>query len=99
MPMSSASPIRFQIEPALAKKIPSALTPQPRMIRAVVETGIDPLDDLLHGGLPVGALTELTGPECSGRTSVALSFLARFTEANKVCAWIDPSNAFDPASA
>jgi RecA/RadA recombinase len=69
------------------------------MIRPVVETGIEPLDDLLQGGLPVGAVTELLGTECSGRTSVALSFLARMTGANKVCAWIDVSNTFDPTSA
>jgi recombination protein RecA len=97
MPIASA--IRLQIEADLAKKIPSALTPLPKMIRPVVGTGIESLDDLLRGGLPVGALSELTGPECSGRTSVALSFIARMTEANRVCAWIDVSNAFDPASA
>jgi recombination protein RecA len=97
--MHTASAIRLQIESALARKIPSALTPQPKMARPVIETGIGPLDDLLRGGLPVGAVSELTGPECSGRTSVAVSFLARLTEANKVCAWIDVSNTFDPASA
>ena len=69
------------------------------MVRPVIETGIQPLDDLLRGGLPVGSVSELTGPECSGRTSVALSFLARITQADKVCAWIDASNTFDPASA
>lgn len=97
--MPSASTIRMQVETALARKIPSALTPQPKMVRPVVETGIKPLDELLHGGLPVGAVSELTGRECSGRTSAALSFLARITEANKVCAWVDVSNTFDPASA
>lgn len=97
--MPTASTIRLQIETALASKVPSALTPQPKMIRSTVETGIEPLDNLLQGGLPVGGVSELTGPECSGRTSIALSFLARFTEANKVCAWIDVSNTFDPASA
>jgi recombination protein RecA len=97
--MSTASAIRLQIETALSGKIPSALTPHPKMIRPVVKTGIEGLDDLLRGGLPIGAVSELTGPECSGRTSVALSFLARITQANKVCAWIDVSNAFDPASA
>ena len=97
--MPTASAIRLQIETALARKIPSALTPQPKMIRPVIETGIGSLDDLLQGGIPVGAVTELTGPECSGRTSMALSFLARITEANKVCAWIDVSNAFHPPSA
>src|SRR6185437_14217422 len=97
--MSSAATIRTQIESALARRIPSALTPPPKMVRPVVETGIGPLDDLLQGGLPVSAVSELIGPECSGRTSVALSFLARVTDANKVCAWIDVSNTFDPASA
>lgn len=97
--MPSALTIRMQVESALARKIPSALTPPPKMVRPIVETGIEPLDDLLQGGLPVGAVSELIGPECSGRTSVALSFLARITDANKVCAWIDVSNTFDPASA
>lgn len=95
--MPTASAIRFQVESTLARKIPSALTPQVKMIRPVLETGIERVDELLHGGLPVGAVSELTGPECSGRTSLA--FIARITEANKVCAWIDVSNMFDPASA
>jgi RecA/RadA recombinase len=97
--MPTASTIRFQIESALAQRIPSALTPQPKMIRPVAATGIETLDDVLQGGLPIGAISELVGPESSGRTSVALSFLARITQASKVCAWIDVSNALDPASA
>jgi RecA/RadA recombinase len=59
------------------------------MMRPVIATGIANLDDLLGGGLPVGALSELTGPECSGRTSAGLSFVAQITEACKVCAWIE----------
>lgn len=97
--MSSAATIRLQIESALAQKIPSALTPRHNTIRPVAATGIGPLDDLLRGGLPVGAISELVGPECSGRTGIALSFLARLTAQGKVCAWIDASNAFDPVSA
>lgn len=97
--MPSAATVRFQIESALARRIPSALTPAPKMIRPVVSTGIIPLDAMLEGGLPVGAVTELVGPECSGRTSVALSFLAGITQENKVCAWVDVSNALDPMSA
>jgi recombination protein RecA len=97
MPNSTA--IRLQIETALAQKIPSALTPTPKMIRPVEATGIASLDEVLRGGLPVGAVSELVGPECSGRTSVALSFLARRTQAAKVCAWIDVSDMLDPASA
>ncbi len=97
--MPSATAIRLQIENALAQRIPSALTPAPRMIRPVSATGIASLDAMLQGGLPVGAVSELAGPECSGRTSAALSFVARLTQAGKVCAWIDISNALDPASA
>jgi recombination protein RecA len=97
--MPTTATIRTQIEAALAHKISSALTPSPKMIRAAAETGIQSLDSLLQGGLPVGAVSELVGPECSGRTDIALSFVAHLTQASKVCAWIDASNSFDPASA
>ncbi len=97
--MNSAATIRRQIEVALEKKIPSALTPTPKIRSAVHPTGIEPLDELLNGGLPQGALSELVGPECSGRTSIALSFLARMTREERVCAWIDVSDSLDPVSA
>ena len=97
--MATTSTIRTQIEAALAHRIPSALTPAPKMIRPLAETGIESLDDLLQGGLPIGAVSELVGPECSGRTDIALSFVAHLTQASKVCAWIDASNNFDPTSA
>jgi recombination protein RecA len=97
--MSSASAIRLRIESALANKIPSALTPVAKMVRPVVSSGIEPLDAVLRGGFPVGALSEVTGPECSGRTSLAHSFVARVIESGKVAAWIDVSDTFDSASA
>jgi len=97
--MSSASAIRLQIESSLAARIPSALTPSPRVVRPVASTGIVALDEVLRGGLPVGAVTELVGPECSGRTTVALEFVASMTRAGRVCAWVDVSNVLDPASA
>src|SRR5579863_5718371 len=97
--MPSTSAIRLQIESALARRIPSALTPRPRIIRPVAPTGIAVLDELLDGGLPLGAISEMTGPECSGRTSVALSFAAQLTRHGNVCAWIDGSDALSPESA
>jgi len=97
--MTTAAALRHQIEAALADRIPSALTPAPRVIRPVVPTGIANVDDLLEGGLPLGAITELAGPECSGRTSLALAFVAEMTRGGKVCAWVDVSNALDPESA
>ena len=97
--MPSSATIRVQVESALAHKIPSALTPPARIVRPFVSTGIGELDGLIQGGFPVGAVTELVGGQCSGRTSVALSFLSQITSAGKVCAWIDASNSFNPSSA
>jgi recombination protein RecA len=97
--MPAAAQIRAEIEAALARRIPSALTPVPRIIRPTVTTGIDALDELLGGGLPVGAITEIAGPECSGRTSLALAFLGQITGQGKVCAWVDASDALHPESA
>src|ERR1700761_604352 len=97
--MPSAATLRQQIEAALEKRIPCALTPAPKIRSAVHPIGIEPLDDLLKGGLPQGAVTEIVGPECSGRTSLALSFLARMTQQARVCAWVDVCNALDPESA
>ncbi len=97
--MPTAATLRLQIETALSNRIPSALTPVPRIIRTVVSTGIAGIDDLLHGGLPSGAVTEVVGTECSGRTTLALSFLSRITAEGKVCAWIDVSNTLHPESA
>ena len=97
--MSSAATLRRQIEANLSNRVPSALTPAQRTMRQVTATGIQSVDELLEGGLPVGAITEVVGPECSGRTSLALSFLARMTQTEKVCAWIDVSDTFDPESA
>ena len=97
--MPTASALRAQIEAALADRIPSALSPAPRVVRPVAPTGIPNVDALLHGGLPLGAITEIVGPECSGRTSFALAFLPSVTQTGKVCAWVDVSNALDPESA
>ncbi len=97
--MPSSHALRAQIEDALANRIPSALTPAPRVIRQFAPTGIQTVDELLEGGLPLGAINEMVGPECSGRTSFALSFIARMTQAAKVCAWIDVTNTLHRESA
>ncbi len=97
--MPSAAAIRLQIETALAHRIPSALTPRPSIVRPLAPTGVTALDELLGGGLPLGAITEMIGPECSGRSAVALSFASHRTRAGSVCAWVDVSDAFDPESA
>lgn len=96
---ASASTIRFQIEAKLARRIPSALSPAPKVIRPVVPTGVREIDVLLEGGLPIGAITEMVGAESSGRTSIALSLLRHLTHAERVCAWVDVSDMLSPESA
>jgi recombination protein RecA len=97
--MPSSTVVRAQIEAVLAERIPSALTPQPRALQPVAATTIPEIDALLEGGFPVGAISEIVGPESSGRTSLALTFLAGITRAGKVCAWVDVSNTLHPESA
>jgi recombination protein RecA len=96
--MTSASALRNQIEASLASKIPSALSPIPRAFRLVVPSGIPPLDEVLDGGFPAGAITELVGASCSGRTTTALAYLSSLTQAGNVCAWIDVADTLDPES-
>jgi hypothetical protein len=97
--MPSASALRLEIERTLEHRFPAALTPAPKTLYEVASTGVTSVDALLEGGLPVGAISEVTGPDSSGRTSLTLAFLAKRTEAGQVCAWVDAGDAFDPESA
>ena len=69
-----------------------------RAMPEMVSSGIPQLD-LLTGGFARGGLTEICGASSSGRTSVLLFALARATQRGEVCALVDASDAFDPASA
>ena len=83
--------------PKLAAVVPAShldVRPAPEM----VSSGIPQLDSLT-GGLARGCLTEICGTTSSGRTSVLLFALARATERGEICALVDASDAFDPASA
>lgn len=97
--MPSSAVLRARIEASLAQRIPSALSPAPRVIRPVLPVGIEEIDEISGGGLPRGAITELIGPEGSGRSSFALSFLTRMTRKEMVCAWVDVSDRLYPESA
>jgi recombination protein RecA len=97
--MNFAEIIRNEVESALASKMPSALSPTGRVIRPTQSTGIESLDLLLEGGLPIGTITELVGRECSGRTSVSHSLCAQITQSGRICAWVDVSDTFHPESA
>jgi len=76
----------------------SVLLTRPKIREEYLPTGFLFLDELLIG-LPRGAVTELTGPRASGKTSLLHSVLAQSTGQEECCAVIDPGSAFDPASA
>ncbi|MGA2569807.1 MAG: recombinase RecA [Terracidiphilus sp.] len=101
--MPTAAALRLEIERALEHKFPAALTPAPRAIYEIAATGIAAVDELLGngqpGGLPVGAISELTGAASSGRTSLALRFVAGRTAEGRACAWVDVDDALDPETA
>jgi hypothetical protein len=61
-------------------------------------SGIPQLDSLT-GGWARGCLTEICGAASSGRTSILFSALAQATQRGEVCALVDASDAFHPASA
>lgn len=90
--------LKRQVESDLEKKVPSALTVRERPAPVTLPTGVAAVD-ALTGGVPRGALSEITGPVSSGRTSLLLSLLAQATARAEFCALVDASGAFDPASA
>lgn len=97
--MPSSAQARIQVEHALQSRVPSALSPRARVEFPRVSAGSTEIDALLGGGFPVGALSELVGVPCSGRTSLALALAAEVTRAGGVSAWIDVADTLDPESA
>jgi len=95
--MASAAPLRARLESSLPERLSSTLRLR-EVAPLTVTTGIAALD-ALTGGLPRGALSEIIGPVSSGHTGVILAALAEATCRREVCALIDASDSFDPASA
>lgn len=89
--------LRAQLAADLAGAVPRLCASDTHLAENV-SAGI-PAADRLTGGLPRGAITEICGPNCSGRTSFLLSALATRTAAAEACAVIDARDAFDPSSA
>ena len=67
---------------------------------AAIPTGAISLDLALGiGGLPRGRVTEIYGPESSGKTTVALHVIAEAQKAGGIAAFIDAEHALDPSYA
>lgn len=66
----------------------------------VVPTGCLPLDiGLGVGGLPRGRITEIFGPEASGKTTLCLHIIKEAQKLGGTAAFIDAEHALDPSRA
>lgn len=66
----------------------------------VIPTGSLDLDIALGiGGLPIGRIVEIYGPESSGKTTLMLSAIAQAQRMGGVAAFIDAEHALDPSYA
>jgi len=90
--------LRLQVENELRGRVPAPFTYRDRNVFEVVSSGVPEIDRMV-GGLPRGAMTEIYGPPCSGRTSLLISALASRTVREEVCALIDAQDSFDPQTA
>ena len=62
----------------------------------VIPTGSIGLDYALGvGGLPRGRITEIYGPESSGKTTLAIHVIAEAQKQGGICAIVDAEHAFD----
>jgi hypothetical protein len=96
----SASQKIVQLRELLAEKFPNARAFfQGRSpARSIWPTGISQLDQLLNGGLPKGAITEIVAENsASGSALVMLALLQQAHENNQWLALVDAQDSFDPA--
>src|SRR5438094_1097584 len=73
---------------------------QQRMAVEIIPTGSIALDIALGvGGIPRGRVTEIFGPEASGKTTIVQHVIAEAQRVGGVCAIIDAEHALDPSYA
>jgi hypothetical protein len=96
--MESAEKI-VQLRQLLAEKFPGLRThAEARPPRPCWPTGLRQIDDLLHGGLPRGGITELVVPRLSSGSALTLAHLLRQAHHSRQwIALIDGLDSFDPA--
>ncbi|HJI56125.1 MAG TPA: recombinase RecA [Oscillospiraceae bacterium] len=89
-----------QIEKQFGKGAVMRLGQNPAMQIDAISTGSLTLDMALGiGGLPRGRITEIYGPESSGKTTLALHCIAEAQKAGGTAAFIDVEHALDPVYA
>ena len=76
------------------------LSDDPHQEVEAIPTGSLALDNALGvGGVPRGRITEIYGPESSGKTTLATHIVAEAQKQGGTCAFIDAEHAFDPTYA
>lgn len=61
----------------------------------MLPTGIKTIDDLLQGGIPAGAISEILGESGSGKSTLALRLIASAQRLSKQCVLIDANCSYD----
>jgi len=85
-----------QIEKQFGKGSIMKLGQEAKLDVPAISTGALSLDLALGvGGLPRGRVTEIFGPEASGKTTLTLSVIAEAQKLGGVAAFIDAEHAFD----
>jgi recombination protein RecA len=89
-----------QIEKQFGKGSIIRLGAQPVQAVPVISTGSISVDAALGiGGFPRGRISEIFGPESSGKTTIALQVVAEAQRVGGMAAYIDVEHALDPAYA
>lgn len=90
-----------QIEKAFGKGLIMRLGQEGKIVETeVISTGSLGLDLALGiGGVPVGRIIEIYGPESSGKTTLALHIVAEAQKQGGICAFVDAEHALDPTYA
>ncbi|MGK2959640.1 MAG: recombinase RecA [Candidatus Malihini olakiniferum] len=87
----------IQIEKQFGKDSIMRLGEDRSMDVETISTGSLSLDIALGaGGLPMGRIVEIYGPESSGKTTLTLQVIAAAQREGKTCAFIDAEHALDP---
>jgi recA bacterial DNA recombination protein len=89
---------KAELENEIAGRFGDAFRLHEKLPPAMLSTGI-PEVDALTGGVPRGAISEISGSVSSGRTSLMFSLLAQATTNDEVCALIDTNDVFTPTMA
>ncbi len=87
-----------QIERNFGKGAIMRLGDKAKVKTDVIPTGSISLDAALGiGGVPRGRVTEIYGPESSGKTTLALHIVAEAQKTGGLAAFVDAEHALDPA--